>query len=286
MDEFEQNIHSDITTLIDSKEHSSQITKRVKRDFEIWVKSLPGSTNSAALRELSNQTGLNVKTLRNTIKGDSIPSPRSLLKIYRAFLDNCKSRSDFLNHLPEIIFEKAKENPQLSEMTFNAEVETEYFKGKIKSCSIYRWIFFEAATSNQFRPLTNEKIKFEFGKQGIIVLDEMTSTRVLKGTNVGSIIQFELDKTPDIDNDLSFWIAKYLVNEKVTLEDLRGSSDNHFSWYTNGVSREIYDKILKITSKASKDIIDLAQSGPEAEGDIKFFTSFFVDKERKSRGSF
>ena len=262
----------------------SDVTKRFRTDFEKWVAECSAQTNSAAFRELSNKADLSEKMIRKTIKGETIPSPKSLLKVYRVFLNNCKTKTDFLNQLPQVIFERVKNESAINEMTFSSKIEEKYFKYKMMSCSIYRWIVLEAARSNAHTPLTTDRIKYEFARQGLEVLDELMSTSVLKGTESGSIFHIEIDSPPQMDKELNLWLAKHFVNEKTTTDNIEESSNAYNSWYINSVNKKTYDKILSIASKANKEIQDLASSGPEVEGDIKFFSAMFVNKEGNTRG--
>ena len=252
------------------------LISQVEQDLTQYINQFPNKT--FALRNLSNESQLNEKTLRRLLKKENSPSAHTLHKLYYV-MTHSNSEEELLSLCPKVVKEQLE---KLSTDKLKKETPKRYnFLELIESDPIVGEVYMLLGTKN----LDLSEVVYRFGQYGADVLMKLNSLGIIVEVDKG-LYAFS-EKQPHLDGDILKSLGLRLTKRymKPEVADLEGES--YMSLYCEGLNAQGKKKWLEIDQKAFQEKVKVANDSLY-KGQEPMFTFQVTDnlnetvRERKS----
>lgn len=219
-----------------------EVLDQVCKDLEHYVSQF--SNKSFALRNLSEETRLNEKTLRRLLKKKNVPSIQTLHKLYFV-LTSAVSEEEMLSLCPPLIKEQLS---KLSLDQLKKETPRHYnFNHLIENDPVLGEIYALLGT----RDLDITEIVYRFGQYGVDLLDKMKSLGLVKKKDKDLYCLSE--RQPHLDGEVLKSLGSRLVTRYVKPLNTDLEGDSFMGLYCEGLNGAGKKKWLEIDEKAFKE---------------------------------
>lgn len=217
---------------------------------------------------ISKGSDISERTLRRIIAGTHTISFQTVFKLYK-YLFALLNDKDTFDKMPKAMQDFIiKDYANFSLSNDNAKwlpVIDDY----LITDSIFRGIYIETACGQT----SKEKIAFEYGQQGIRILEKMCNLNVIKELEPNIYVS-STDRAalrPKVLKHLSqTLIESYFHEDKLDLE-----GENFSQILMEGVDKETYNNLLKFDYEAKNERIKIIKNGKK--GNIKYWMVNIID---------
>ncbi|MDC1175356.1 helix-turn-helix transcriptional regulator [Bacteriovoracaceae bacterium] len=240
---------------------------KIQADLNESIDNFP--SEKIAIKSLSKKIGISERTLKRIIKGTHSPTYQTILKVYR-YLKGTYNDRETVMAMPEILgtfVDDEQDNFSLTNPNtyFSTEVDS-----YIRADSVFRSIYIETATGS----VTKESVCYNHGKHGENVLIKMCEVGIIKEVKP-NVYTAGLNRGC-LDEVTSHEISKYLLEYKFSPEKSGLEGENFYQCFFEGVTKDVYNELLRIDWNAYQKKKKLLQS-KESKGDIKYWSISYTD---------
>jgi transcriptional regulator with XRE-family HTH domain len=216
--------------------------------------------SNLSLVNVEEKTSVPHSTLRRYMNGSGNPSAEAAIKIFRSLGYDNELVSYMKDYHPEIATIMAMKSSHNQEFTFISETERDFFVNED-----YFTITTLAYTTNG---TTEQEIAEEFGRSGLVRLNELLDKGIVKKVNnryVGNIERYKLSFS-DTKRRIELAMRHYKLSEA-------GNINNWMSLQTESINEAGLKALKSLHQENYNKIKELIFNNPMYSGNVKVYSA-------------
>ncbi len=236
---------------------------------ELLIKKLDEyPSRKIGFKMIAKGSDISERTLRRIVAGTHTISFQTVFKLYKYLFALLNDRDTF-DKMPKAMQDFIIKDYANFSLSNDDARWLPVIDDYLASDSVFRGIYIETACGQ----VSKEKIAFEYGQQGIRILEKMCNLNVIKETepNIYVASTDRASLRPKAIKHLSHTLVEsYFHEDKL---DLQG--ENFSQILMEGVDQETYNKLLRFDYEAKNERIKIIKNGKK--GNIKYWMVNIID---------